>query len=139
MTRSLWSMVADEWDPERDPALRRMREATERVPAPQPVQEALHHLKFKGHDIILFHILDHAETNFPFEGPYRFHEPETGEELEVDASAYREAYLRSVDSFIASYRDLCLATKVDYSQMDTSVPFDRALTTFLINRSQYRL
>jgi uncharacterized protein (DUF58 family) len=106
---------------------------------PQPVQDALHHLKFKGHDVILFHILDHAETNFPFEGPYRFREPETGEELEVDASAYREAYLRSVDSFIASYRDLCLATKVDYSQMDTSVPFDRALTTFLINRSQYRL
>jgi len=106
---------------------------------PEPIQEALHHLKFKGHDIILFHILDHAETNFPFEGLYRFREPETGEELEVDASGFREAYLEAIDSFIADYRDVCYRAKIDYAQMDTSVPFDRALTTFLINRSHYRL
>ena len=106
---------------------------------PEPVQDALHHLKFKGHDIILFHILDHAETNFPFEGPHRFREPETGEELQVDASAYHEAYLQAIDAFIADYRDVCLRAKIDYVQMDTSVPFDRALTTFLANRSQYHL
>ncbi|MCK4299489.1 MAG: DUF58 domain-containing protein [Planctomycetes bacterium] len=106
---------------------------------PEPVQQALHHLKFEGHDIILFHILDHAETNFPFEGAHRFREPETGDELQVDASAYREAYLQAIDDFIAEYRDRCLQAKIDYAQMDTSVPFDRALTTFLINRSQYNL
>jgi len=106
---------------------------------PEPVQQALHHLKFKGHDIILFHILDHAETNFPFEGPYRFREPETGEELQVDASAYRNAYLEAIDDFIANYRELCFQAKIDYSQMDTAVSYDRALTTFLVNRSQYHL
>ena len=106
---------------------------------PEPIKEALHHLKFKGHDVIVFHIFDHAETNFPFEGLHRFREPETGEELQVDASAFREAYLEAIDAFIADYRDTCLRAKIDYMQMDTAVPFDRALTTFLINRSTYRL
>jgi len=105
----------------------------------EPVQEALHHLKFKGHDIILFHILDHAETNFPFEGLYRFREPESGQELQVDASAYRESYLQAVDGFISTYREFCYQASIDYAQMDTAVPFDRGLTTFLINRSNYRL
>lgn len=112
---------------------------TDLLSDPEPVTQALHHLKFKGHDVILFHILDHAETNFPFEGPHRFREPETGEEMEVDASAYREAYLRAIDEFIAHYRELCFRAKIDYSQMDTSVPYDRALSTFLLNRSQYHL
>lgn len=40
MTRSLWSLVADEWDPEHDPALRRMRDALDRPPTPVPVPEA---------------------------------------------------------------------------------------------------
>ncbi len=106
---------------------------------PEPIKEALHHLKFKGHDLILFHILDHAETNFPFEGLRRFREPETGEELEVDASAFRDSYLQAIDTFVDDYRETCFRSKVDYTQMDTAVPFDRALTSFLINRSNYHL
>src|SRR5947209_2048467 len=52
---------------------------------PQPVIDTLHLLRHAGHDVILFHVLDEAEVNFPFDGPVDLRDPETGQEMLVDA------------------------------------------------------
>ena len=54
---------------------------------PAGVVDALHHLKFRGHDLIVFQVLDHSEVAFEFDGPVRFEEPESGETLEADPRA----------------------------------------------------
>ncbi len=100
-----------------------------------PVLHALHRLRHRGHDVILFHVLDEAEVRFPFDGMVELEEPETEERLELDASDFRPAYTAEIDEFRETYRRECSQAKIDYVPLDTSMQFDRALTEYLVNRS----
>lgn len=100
----------------------------------EPVLRALRRLRHGGHDVILFHVLDEAEVSFPFRGLTDFEEPETGERLELDADGFRAEYRESVAEFRETYRRECAESGVDYVPLDTGVPFDRALTEYLVQR-----
>src|SRR5437764_1826753 len=63
---------------------------------PAPVLESLHHLRHRGNDIILFHILDEAEVHFPFEGVIEFKDVEEDRRLTLDARGMRPDYLQSL-------------------------------------------
>ena len=95
---------------------------------------ALRRLRFSGHDVILFHVLDEAEVTFPFDGLIEFEEPESHEKIKIDSSGYRADYLEEVEAFRESYRRQCAQSNIDYVALDTSMPFDKALTEFLANR-----
>ena len=56
---------------------------------PEPIVQALRRLRHGGHDVILFHILDEAEAQFPFHGMVELEEPESGEHLHLDAANFR--------------------------------------------------
>ena len=101
------------------------------------VLKGLHHLKFYGHDIILFHVLHEAERNLPFEGQVRFRDMETGERLDADPVALRRTYRREIESFIERWRERCLGLGIDFVPLDTSIAYDEALTRFLANRARY--
>ncbi len=101
---------------------------------PAPVFESLRRLRHDGHDVILFHILDEAEVNFPFDGMIEFEDPETHDRVAVDASGYRREYLAEVQSFRQAYRRECFGCGVDYVELDTSMQFDKALTEYLLSR-----
>ena len=101
---------------------------------PEPVIQSLHRLRHRGHDVILFHILDEAEVTFPFEGAVELEEPETHERLEVDAAQARLDYQQQVAEFRESYRRECFQSGVDYVPLDTSMQFDKALTKYLSSR-----
>jgi uncharacterized protein (DUF58 family) len=101
---------------------------------PEPVLRALHRLRHGGHDVILFHVLDEAEVLFPFEGMVEFEEPETSEQLQVDATDFRADYLAEVKAFRDMYRRECVQCGVDFVPLDTSMQFDRALTEYLAQR-----
>ena len=66
---------------------------------PEPVLAALRRLRHGGHDVIVFHILDQAEVQFPFEGLVELIEPETQDKMEVDADGYRRDYLEEIEKF----------------------------------------
>lgn len=100
----------------------------------EPVLRALRRLRHGGHDVILFHVLDEAEVSFPFRGLTDFEEPETGERLELDADGFRAEYRDSVADFRETYRRECAESGVDYVPLDTGMPFDRALTEYLVQR-----
>jgi uncharacterized protein (DUF58 family) len=102
---------------------------------PEPVIRSLRRLRHAGHDVILFHILDEAEVNFPFEGMVEFEDPETDERLEVDASGFRRDYLEEINRFRDEYRRECSQSGIDYVGLDTSMQFDKALLEYLIHRS----
>ena len=81
---------------------------------PAPIREALLRLRHRGHDVILFHVLDEAEVNFPFDGMVEFTEPETGEKLVVDADGARRDYLEALRAFREDYRRTCFHAGIDY-------------------------
>jgi len=101
---------------------------------PEETIASLRRLRHGGHDVILFHILDSAEVDFPFDGLVELRDPETGETLEIDADAYRSEYLDEIKNFRSLYETECRKSGIDYVPIDTSMPFDRALTEYLINR-----
>lgn len=100
----------------------------------EPILQSLGRLRHGGNDVILFHILDEAETNFPFDGMTEFEDPETSEKMEVDASGIRQQYLDEVNEFRETYRRECFKLGVDYVPIDTSMQFDKALMEYLLMR-----
>jgi uncharacterized protein (DUF58 family) len=103
---------------------------------PGPVVESLHHLRHRGHEVILFHILDEAEVHFPFEGVIEFEDVEEDRRLTLDARNMRHDYLESLREFQERYRTECSRAAIDYLPMDTSVSFDRALMEYLLQRQK---
>ena len=101
---------------------------------PEPVISAIRRLRHGGHDVILFHILDEAEATFPFHGLVELHDPESNETVVVDADGYQSDYLEAIGTFRTAYQEESLRSRFDYVPLDTSMPFDRALTEYLINR-----
>ncbi len=101
---------------------------------PQPILHALRRLRHDGHDVILFHILDEAEVNFPFEGLIDFENPETGDRVQVETSGCRSDYLDQMEAYRQQYRQECFQAGIDYVPLDTSMQFDKALLEYLISR-----
>ena len=101
---------------------------------PAPVREALLRLRHRGHDVILFHVLDEAEVTFPFDGMVELTEPEAGDWLVIDADAVRKDYVDRVTAFREDYRSWCFKAGVDYVPLDTSMQFDKALMGYLVSR-----
>lgn len=101
---------------------------------PQAVIESLFRLKHRGHDVIVFHILDEAEVRFPFQGMLELEEPESHQRLEVDAAGFRADYLQQLKEFRETYRRECFRAGIDYLPLDTSMRFDKALMEFLLRR-----
>ncbi len=104
---------------------------------PDETIASLRRLRHGGHDVILFHILDAAEVTFPFDGLVDLRDPETGQSIEIDADSYRPDYVQAVEEFRDRFKQECRKSRIDYVPLDTSMPFDRALTEYLVNRQQW--
>lgn len=101
---------------------------------PEPVIDALHHVKYRGHDLIIFQVMDHSELAFEFDGQVRFEEPETGDALDADPQAIRAAYLKEIAAFIDNYRREAQNVRADFVTVDNAMTFDKALIEFLAER-----
>ncbi len=104
------------------------------ITEPEPVIDMLKQLRHRGHDVILFHILDEAEVNFPFSGLVDLRDPESGQTQELDADGIRGDYLAAVKELCEKYRKACFTAGIDYVQLNTSMPFDKALVEYLSQR-----
>ncbi|MFO0807878.1 MAG: DUF58 domain-containing protein [Gemmataceae bacterium] len=103
----------------------------------EPFMQSLYRLRHGGHEVIVFHVLDEAEVQFPFEGNAIFEDPETGEKTPpIDAKGMRNDYKKGVDTFREQYRVECAKANVDYVPRDTSVSFDKALLEYLVQRQR---
>ena len=93
--------------------------------------QALYRLRHAGHDIILFHVMDQSEVNFPFNGDVEMTDPETGEVIRLNADGIRQQYLKQLDEFREFYMQQCSQARIDYVALSTDMPFDKALTKYL--------
>ncbi len=101
---------------------------------PDEIIDAIRMLRFRGHDVIVFHILDEAEVTFPFTGSVDLLEPETDDHEIVDAAGIRSEYLQALHDMRERFRTTCLSVGADYVPLDTSMPFDKALVEYLSQR-----
>ncbi len=104
---------------------------------PEPVMRSLYRLRYSGHEVILFHILDELEVNFPITGLVDFEDVEAPDQhLEIDAAGIREDYLTAVRELREEYKRECASANIDYVAMDTSIGFDKALMDYLVLRQR---
>jgi len=103
---------------------------------PEAVLSALQHFRFKGHDVIVFHVMDNAELTFPFDAMTEFSDLETGEKLLVTPEGIRPVYMEELRRFLATYERGCADVKADYTLFDTRTPLELGLSQYLHRRSQ---
>jgi len=102
---------------------------------PEDVIRALHHFRHRRHEVIVFHVLDKAEIEFPFRDLIAFHDMETNERIQVDPAYVRDAYMEQLEAFLEDYRRACAETRIDYVMTDTTVPYDFMLSRYLAKRN----
>jgi uncharacterized protein (DUF58 family) len=99
---------------------------------PAPILKALRLFRFKGNDVIVFHILDQAELDLPFEGNILFEDLEAANiNVIADPRAIRQTYRQVVEEFTNTMRKECHDSSIDYQLISTSTPLDRALASYL--------
>jgi uncharacterized protein (DUF58 family) len=101
---------------------------------PDEVFNALQHLVYKKHQIIIFHLLDEAELDLPFRGVVRLVDMETDQRLQVDCRYVRDAYRREMEAFRDRYRHDCAERNIEYAATTTATPYDRMLLDYLARR-----
>lgn len=101
----------------------------------EKVLEAFSHLRYRGHDVIVFQIFDAAEARFPFDELTRFEDFEgSAAGIVAEPATIRAAYLAEVAAFLERYRTECVKRRVDFVNVDTATGFDKALLAYLQRR-----
>jgi len=99
---------------------------------------ALQHLKYNKHEVMLFHVVDKSkEMDFEFESrPYEFIDVETGQHVKVHSNAVKEAYKEAVQRYTSELKNRCAQYKIDFIEADISQGFQQVLTPYLVKRER---
>jgi len=105
----------------------------------QELFEALRHLKYNKHEIVLFHTYDgKLELNFDFENtPKKFVDVETGEQINLYASSIKKQYKKEVENYFKDLKLKCMQYKIDYVPVDIHKGFYEILVSYLISRKRF--
>jgi len=103
---------------------------------PAEVVRALKHFQYRGTDVIVFHVLDADEIEFPFDRATRFEDLETADEVMAVPSLVRGHYLREIQALVERYRRDLGAAGIDYHLINTAEPLEMALLAYLSTRAR---
>ena len=101
---------------------------------PTKVLDAVKPLRFAGNDVILFHVLDPAEVDFPYDDSISFQDLETERKVPVVPDKLRDQYRALIQEHIQAISQLCNQNRIDYAFLNTKVPLDHALFKYLAMR-----
>lgn len=101
--------------------------------------EALHHLKYNRHQVILFHTYDgKKELHFEFDNsPKRFVDNETGERIDLFSDTIRSDYTQAVQGYFKTLKMQCLKYKIKYVPADIHQGFDKIITTYFVQSRNF--
>lgn len=105
---------------------------------PDSLWAALRHLRYRKHEVILFHVLEAAterRLEFPHQ-PVIFEDMETGETIALEPGALRRAYQEAMEGFLEAFRRRCRENRIDFVELDTATPYDVALLHYLGKRGK---
>ncbi|TQI69614.1 uncharacterized protein DUF58 [Gramella sp. Hel_I_59] len=101
--------------------------------------EALRHLKYNRHEIVLFHVMDQKkELEFDFENsPRRFTDVETGAEIDLYSENIRNTYREEVKKYLENLKMQCARYRITYVAADINKNFENILTTYLLEKQKF--
>ena len=105
---------------------------------PEMIVDAISQLHGRGNDVMVFHLLDPTELEFPFTDSSNFIDIETGEKMPVIPEYLRKQYREVIQVHVAALSKGLRDSRVDYSLFDTSKPLDGALFAYLATRERLR-
>ncbi len=110
----------------------------ENVAEHEDLLKSLRHLRHRGHEVIVFHVLEgQTERRFTFpDRPMLFRDVETGEEVTLQPAQLRDHYEDAVEHFTEHFRRSCREHDIDFAELDTNESYDTALRAYLNKRSQ---
>jgi uncharacterized protein (DUF58 family) len=104
--------------------------------SPTDVLSGLQHFRHRNHEVIVFHVLDPDEIDFPYTDTATFVDMETGDRLTTEPWEIAKRYREKLAAWTEHYRRTCRERLVDYVPLDTRTPFDRALLAYLEKRAR---
>ena len=97
--------------------------------------DGINHLRYCGHNVVVFHILDRYEIEFPLNGMWKFVGLENEGEVITQPSRVRTSYLQELEKFIQKIRGACTRAQVDYVLVNTATPIEAVISQYLLQRS----
>ena len=104
----------------------------------QKILDAIQHVRFVGHEVIVFHTLDPCEIEFPFQGMVEFEGLEIPAKLLTRPSEIRKSYRREVQAFLTRVKEICERNRAHYVLANTSQPLHEMLSGYLAFRARTR-
>jgi uncharacterized protein (DUF58 family) len=102
---------------------------------PAALGKALQHLRHRGHEVLLFHVLAPEEIDFPFDRPTKFRDMERiTDVVKVDSRAMRDEYRKNFEAYRTELQRKARDLRIDYHLLRTDEPVDRALGAYLAKR-----
>jgi uncharacterized protein (DUF58 family) len=103
---------------------------------PADVLSGLQHFRHRNHEVIVFHVLDPDEIEFPYTDTSTFVDMESGERLTTEPWEIAKRYRERLAAWTDAYKRNCRERRIDYVPLDTRTPFDRALLAYLEKRAR---
>ena len=103
---------------------------------PSAILDAVKGLRYRGNDLIVFHVLDPAELSFPYDEVASYRDLETGEAVPIIPEYLREEYRKLVKAHVNALSKSLGDNRIDYALLDTSTPLDYALFHYLSRRER---
>lgn len=104
--------------------------------SPDEVLLGLQHFRHRRHEVVVFHVLDPDEVDFPYTDTVTFVDMEGGERLTTEPWEIAKRYRERLAAWSNHYARACRENRIDYVRLDTRTPFDQALLAYLEKRSR---
>lgn len=105
---------------------------------PEQLRGCFEHLRFRKHDVAVFHLLDPLELDFDFRRPMRFVDLEGGTSIFAEPNVIAQRYLAAVRKYLDRFKEIVLESAVDYHRVNLSDDYEQVLARFLTQRSRWR-
>jgi uncharacterized protein (DUF58 family) len=105
---------------------------------PELLRGCFQHLRFRKHDVAVFHLLDPRELAFDFRRPMRFLDMEGGPALFAEPTEIAERYHKALGGYLDLLHQVVLESAVDYHQVAIDTDYEHVLMRFLVGRAHAR-
>jgi uncharacterized protein (DUF58 family) len=109
---------------------------TDLLDDPHQVMNGLRHFRHLKHEVIVFHLIDKAEIEFNYKTETEFIDSETDAKIVVNPWQIRKQYIESFNDFTNHLKHECRKSSIEYNQINTSIPIEQNLLTYLTKRSK---
>ena len=103
---------------------------------PEQLRTAFDHLKFRKHDVAVFHLLDPLELGFTFQRPMRFLDLEGGPSIFAEPNDIYDRYQKALETYLADMKKIVLESSIDYQRISVDTDYEQVLLKFLGARTR---